>query len=121
MNYHGDYRKGDYIGKPDSALLAIDEIIRSEPGLKYAPFIAMHTFPSLLKTNQVKAYELGKAVLVTPTYEKPAYDAIIYPIEFYSDKLNLSADIYWLGAEAYLSAILFFNIGRIASRRIFTG
>ncbi len=105
MNYHGDYRKGDYVGKPDSELLAIDEIIRNEPGLKYAFFIASHTFSSLLKTNQRKAYEYGKAVLVTPTYEEPAYDAIIHPIEFYSDKLNLSAEIYRLGAEAYQAQI----------------
>ena len=105
MKYKGDAFKLDYIGKPDSALLMINEIIRNEPKLKYAPFIAFNTFSSLLKTNPRKAYEYGKEVLVTPTYEDPACDAIINPIEIYSDKLNLPAEIYQLGAEARQVAI----------------
>lgn len=99
--YVGDAYKQDYIGKPDSALLMINEIIRKEPKLKYAPFIASHTFSSLLKTDPHKAYEYGKVVLVTPTYEAPAYYAIIGSIMWYSDKLALPAEIYKLGAEAY--------------------
>src|SRR2546423_2211269 len=39
--------------------------------------------------------------MVTPTYEEPAYDAIIGGIETYSGKLNLPAEIYQLGIEAY--------------------
>lgn len=104
MDYSGDFKQ-DYIGKPDSALLAINEIVRNEPNLQYAPFLANHTFSSLVKTNQRKAYEYGKVVLVTPTYEEPAYDAIITTVEFYSDKLNLSAEIYELCAEAYQGEI----------------
>jgi len=99
--YKGDAYKKDYVGKPDSALLVIDEIVRKEPGLKYAPIIASHTFSSLLKTNPHKAYEYGKEVLVTPTYQDPAADIIIGDIEWYSDKLNLPLEIYQLGAEAY--------------------
>lgn len=101
MIYRGDDFKQDYIGKPDAALLAINEIIRKEPGLKYAPFIAYNTFSSLIKTNTQKAYEYGKVTMVTPTYEAPAFEAIIGAIDSYSDKLNLPAEIYELGAEAY--------------------
>lgn len=103
--YEGDAYKQDYIGKPDSALLLINEMVRKEPKLKYAPFIASHTFSSLLKTNPHKAYEYGKVAIVTPTYEEPAYYSIISQIEWYSDKLNLSAEIYQLGAEAYQAEI----------------
>jgi len=99
--YAGDYYKHDYIGKPDSALLAINEIISKKPKLKYAPFIASYTFSSLLKTNPHKAYEYGKAVIVTPTYDDPAYGIIIEQIQWYSDKLKIPAEIYELGAEAY--------------------
>jgi len=99
--YDGDpYKPGD-LGKPDSALLMIDEFVLSEPKLKYAPLIASRTFSSLLKKDMHKAYEYAKVVMVTPTYEEPAYDAIIGIIKWYSDKLNLSAEIYQLGAEAY--------------------
>jgi thiol-disulfide isomerase/thioredoxin len=101
MIYRGDDFKQDYIGKPDAALLAINEIIRKEPGLKYAPFIGYNTFSSLIKTNTQKAYEYGKVTMVTPTYEAPAFEAIIGAIDSYSDKLNLPAEIYELGAEAY--------------------
>lgn len=101
VRYSGDYYKQDYIGKPDSALLMINEIVRKEPKLKYAPYMADFTFSSMLKTNPYKAYEYGKLVIVTPTYEEPAYSVIINDISYYSDKLNLPAEIYGLGAEAY--------------------
>jgi thiol-disulfide isomerase/thioredoxin len=101
MKYKGDAFKLDYIGKPDSALLMINEIIRNEPKLKYAPFMAFNTFSSLLKTEPDKAYEYGKVAIVTPTYVEPAYHAIIGAIEWYSDKINLPTKIYRLGAEAH--------------------
>ena len=103
--YTGDFYKKDYVGKPDSALLVINKIIRNEPKLKYAPFIAFHTFSSLLKTDLQKAYKYGKVVLVTSTYDEPSYFSIIEPIKWYSDKLNLPAEIYELGAEAYQTEI----------------
>lgn len=65
------------------------------------PFIAYNTLCALLETNQREAYEFGKAVLVTPTYEEPAYYFIIQAIDYFSKKLNLPAEIYQLGAEAY--------------------
>jgi hypothetical protein len=99
--YEGNVYKHDYWGKPDSVLLLISEIVSREAKLKYAPSIAFHTFSSLLKTNPHKAYDYGKTVLVTSTYEEPAYYSIIGPIEWYSDKLNLPPEIYELGADAY--------------------
>jgi len=101
MNYAGNAYKHDFIGKPDSALLAIDEIIRIEPTLKYAPFVAFNTFSALLKTNPHKACEYGKVVMVTATYEAPACNAIIDAIEWNDGKLNLDPEIYQLGAQAY--------------------
>jgi len=94
------HREG-LIGNPDSALLVLTEMVRKEPGIKYAPGIAYHTFASLLKTNLDEAYNYGKKVLVTSTYEEPACYAIIDPIKLYSDRLDLPAKIYQLGAEAY--------------------
>lgn len=101
MRYRGNYFKEGDLGKPDSALLAINEIVKNEPRLKYAPHIAFNTFSSLLKTDPDKAYEYGKVAIVTPTYEEPPYDLIISPIMSHSDKLNLPSKIYLLGAEAY--------------------
>ena len=100
MRYR-DINNPEILGKPDSALLAINEVIRQEPMLKYTPIIASYTFDALLQTNPHKAYEYGKEVLVTPTYDDPAYNRIIEVIEIYSDKLNLPSEIYQLGAEAY--------------------
>ncbi len=101
MRYEGDPCLGGDRGKPDSAILMINEIVKNEPGLKYAPFIASCTFSSLLKTDPHKAYEYGKVAIVTSTYDEPPYDVIIGNIEWYSDKISLPAEIYQLGAEAY--------------------
>ncbi len=92
-------------GRPDSTLILIAEIVKKEPKLKYAPMVAYHTFFSLLVTNQQKAYEFGKKLIVTSSYVPPAYDDIIYSIQWLSDKINLSAEIYQLGAEAYQEQI----------------
>ncbi|HEY2721583.1 MAG TPA: hypothetical protein VGI82_07650 [Chitinophagaceae bacterium] len=92
-------------GKPDSALLMIDEMVKNEPQLKYAPFIASQTFISLLKTDPHKAYEYGKQAMVTSIYEEPPYDLIIGDIRFYSDKINFRKEIFELGAEAYQEVI----------------
>lgn len=98
--YVGDaFTPGD-LGRPDSALLLIAEVIRNEPRLKYASFIAFHTFSSLLKMDTHKAYEYGKEVLVNPTSEDPSF-SIIEPIKWYLDKLDIPTEIYELGAEAY--------------------
>jgi thiol-disulfide isomerase/thioredoxin len=89
----------------DSVLLTIKEIVRKEPDLKYAPMIAFYTFVSLLRTDPRKAYEYGKVVMVTPTYDEPAWSQIRGAVKIYADKLNLPAEIYQLGAEAYQAEI----------------
>lgn len=91
--------------KPDSALLAINEIVKKKPGLKYAPNIAYWTFWALLKTNPHKAYEYGKKVIATSTYQEPAYNSIINIIEDSSLGLKIHPEIYRLEAEAYQSEI----------------
>jgi tetratricopeptide (TPR) repeat protein len=67
--------------------------------------IAAHTFSALLKTDPHKAYEYGKVVMVISTYTDPAYYIIWSDIDIYSHKLNLPAEIYQLGAEAYQKRI----------------
>lgn len=104
-SYTGNAYKEDYIGKPDSALLVISDFLKKEPKLKYAPYIAFYTFSALLKTNPHKAYEYGKMVIVTPTYEKPPFHLIWGAIEWYSDKLNLTPEIYKLGVDSYQARI----------------
>jgi thiol-disulfide isomerase/thioredoxin len=108
--YFGNFQPGDLegnflkpgdLGKPDSGLSVIDEIVRKEPRLKYAPHVAFHTFSFLLITDPHKAFGYGKAVLSTTTYEPPSYDAITGSIKSYSDILDLPAEIYELGAKAY--------------------
>lgn len=95
-----DHQKTGDRGRPDLALLAIRSMVIKEPLLKYAPHIAYQTFVSLLKTDPQKACEYGKAAIATPTYQEPAFDAIIGAIETYGDSLDLSPDIYQLGANA---------------------
>ncbi len=107
-SYVGDPGKQYDPGKPDSALLLIDEIIKKEPKLKYAPAIAFHTFSSLLKTDPAKAYVFGREVLINPSYRGTDYTNITYPIEWYTEKtslLTLPPEIFELGADAYQAAI----------------
>jgi thiol-disulfide isomerase/thioredoxin len=98
--YRENLLKPGDLGKPDSALLVINAIIKKEPILTYAGIITYNTFTSLLKTNQKKALEYGRLIMVTPSYEgEPDFRMIIGAI-MYSDKLILSPEIYQLGAEA---------------------
>ncbi len=85
--------------RPDSVFSIINEIVAKEPGLKYAPFIAYYTFTTLLHTDLQKAYEYGKAAIVTPTYDEPAWYSIFNAIELYGDKLNLPPSFFLLGVE----------------------
>lgn len=90
MKYRGDRLNPDDPGNPELALLAIDEIIKKDPRLKYAPLLAFHTFSSLLKTDPYKAYEYGKVAIVTPAYTSAPYDLIIGSIETNSKKIKVA-------------------------------
>ena len=92
--------KPDYSGKPDSLLAMIAGLLRKEPRLAYAPSVAWAKFVSLLKTNPHQAYEFGKRALVDSAYGQPPFAEIKNAVYFYSDKLQLSPEIYELGAEA---------------------
>lgn len=98
--YWGDRLNPDDRGQPDSMLAAIDKIVSIEPKLKYTPFIAFHTFSTLLKTDPQKAYAYGKIAMVTPTYEEPVYSIIRRRVVYEADSLDLPPEIYRLGAEA---------------------
>ena len=101
----GDAQKVDNLGHQDSALLMIDEMVRKEPKLKYAPKIGFYTFSSLLQIDQQQAYDYGKVLLVTATYEDPPYNPVIDVIQLYSYKLNLRPELYELCAQAYQEKI----------------
>jgi hypothetical protein len=79
--------------------------LKKEPRLKYAPVTAAFTFSALLRTDASKAYEFGKKVIVTPTYQEPAYEFIIGDIRDDSRKLKIPPEIYRLGAECYQAVI----------------
>lgn len=89
-------------GNPDSALYYIDKIIKQEPRLRYKPLTAFNTLYSLLKIDPQKASEYGKKALfmTSSTDDSPSY-TMIGAIEICSYKLQLPAQIYELGAEAY--------------------
>jgi thiol-disulfide isomerase/thioredoxin len=100
LDMEAQYRLIPYRNKPDMTLFAINSMVVGEPALKYAPRVAYQTFAALLKTDTRKACEYGRKVIVTPTYEVPAVDAIINVIAAYADSLNLPPEVYDLGAEA---------------------
>jgi thiol-disulfide isomerase/thioredoxin len=103
--YIGDIETADNPRKWDSLLLMIDQMVRDEPKLRYAPRIAFYTFASLLRTDLRRAYEYGRELMVTSTYEDPDYANIFGPITLFSTKLKLPPEIYQLGAEAYQGKI----------------
>ncbi|MFM9911055.1 MAG: hypothetical protein ACKVOW_17070 [Chitinophagaceae bacterium] len=100
--------------KPDSLLLAVAEILKREPKLKYAPSIAALTFAALLKTDMHMAYEYGKEGLLTTFFGYPPSKFIIGAIDIYADSLRLTQEIFQLGAEACLVEIEQFAYPEIA-------
>lgn len=103
--FQATYSGRNYLGFPDSTLMVIDEMVKKEPKLKYAPTIAEYTFGALLLTDPHKAYEYGKQVMVTPTYESPAYESIISTVQTDSHHLTTPKEIYLLGAACYQAKI----------------
>jgi thiol-disulfide isomerase/thioredoxin len=103
--YRADPLNPDDPGKPDSALVALDEMLRKEPRLKFMPAFAAFTFVSLLQTNPHKAYAFGKEILAASTYEEDLYSIIYGNLEAFSSKLQLAPEIYRLGIEAFQAQI----------------
>lgn len=103
LNYKWN-KLGD-LKEADSILLAIDRITKKNPKLKYAPNVAYFSFKNMLLTDPARAYEYGQKVIVTPTYDSPAYFSILSSIGNYSGKIKLHRYIYRLGAEAYQAEI----------------
>jgi thiol-disulfide isomerase/thioredoxin len=94
------------IARPDTLLMAINELLKIRPELKYAPNVANWTLNSLLETNQQeKAYDYAKGLLNDSTYETRAYDVIIWSIAYYSNKRDIMPGLYLLGTEACKQAI----------------
>lgn len=84
---------------PDSVLFQIDDMVKNVPTLKFLPVFVAFTVSALLQTNQQKAYDYIKEAMVTPTYEdSPPYDTLIGQIEENSDSIQISENIYKLGA-----------------------
>ena len=105
MKYSGDpYKTGD-MGKPDSMLLAISNILQIDPEMKYQAGIICNNFASLLKINPHQAYVYAKELLKTLDPFDMPYHMIWSNIQYYSDKLPLPDEIYALGAETYRQRI----------------
>jgi thiol-disulfide isomerase/thioredoxin len=106
-----DYKaevESKYVGKSDSLLLIkINEIVRNEPELKYAPNVASYTFNVLLKMKPNEAYKYGKVLIATRTYRFPPYYVVFNSIKSYSESHILPPRLYELGAEAYQARIDF--------------
>jgi thiol-disulfide isomerase/thioredoxin len=93
-------------GKPDSALLFINQLLAKEPMLKYYPRIAHFTFFALIKTDQQKALAYGRE-LFTKSPEDPPYKSVtdaIYNMRSVR-KIPLIKELYALGAEAFQAQI----------------
>jgi len=105
MRFEKIHYKPESQDKPDSMLMAIAEITKKEPGLKYATHIVYRTFDALLKTNMDKAYKYAKEIMDTTLYGDLGYEVIIGTIGTYADKLHITPEIYQLGIDAYLFKI----------------
>lgn len=102
--YQGKYSDLNDLGFPDSTLMVIDEMVKREPKLKYAPWVASYTFTALLRTDPSKAYKFGKQAMASP-YGWYAYGSIIGAIRDDMRKLSTPKEIYLLGAECYQAKI----------------
>lgn len=84
----------------DSILLVINEMVRNVPSLKFLPNFVSFTFSALLKTDPQKAYGFAREVIATPSYsDEPSYGVLMSQIEENSDDIQISKNIYRLGAE----------------------
>lgn len=88
--------------KQDSVLPVIEEYIRLEPGLQYAPMIAYRRLLALLNKDQEAALQYGREALACTAFDEETPFLIIYAIEAQAAVQNLKPEIYQLGISAYL-------------------
>ena len=101
----------DTVSEPrrsDSVLAMIHTMLQKEPRLIYERRIAAYTFAALLKTDPAKALSYGKGMLAASTYTKPLEQFIIDDLRASGDSLQLPADLYELGIEAYRKRLQFY-------------
>lgn len=104
FRYRGNYSNTNDYGFPDSTLMVVDEMVKKEPGLKFAPWTAGYTFAALLMKDPHKAYEFGKEAMGS-RYRKYLYGIIIGDIKDDARKLNTPPEICLLGAACIQARI----------------
>lgn len=88
-------------GFTDSILVVVDEMVKNDPRLKYAPWVSSSTFSALLITDPHKACEFGKQAMAVPHNGWPASLSIIDDIRFGLRNLTMPKEVYLFGAECY--------------------
>lgn len=94
------YKLIPYKKNPEMTLFVVNSLVVGEPKLKYTRSVAYPTLVALLFTDQRKAYEYGKELMIKSDLEGPACDVIIDVISTMADTLQFTPEIYQLGAEA---------------------
>jgi len=92
-------------GFTDSILVVINEMVKNEPKLEYAPWVSSYTFRALLITNPHKAWEFGEESLAVSHNGWATCGSIIGDIRDGLRLLNMPKEIYLLGAKCYQSKI----------------
>lgn len=88
-------------GKPDSAMIVIDQLLAKDPGLKYYPRMAHFTIFSLLKTDQEQALVYIRELF--KTVPEPPFKSVTDGIYNLSEirKVTLIKGLYEIGATAF--------------------
>lgn len=97
FRYRGNYNNINDYGFPDSTLMVITEMVKKEPGLKYAQWTAQYTFSALLMKDPHQACEFVRAALLS-RYKDYLYGPIIGVIKDDARKLNTPPEVALLGA-----------------------
>ncbi|MEO8887234.1 MAG: TlpA disulfide reductase family protein, partial [Mucilaginibacter sp.] len=102
--WNNNKQKHDF-GKPDSALLVIDSMVKITPELKFQPNTADYTFYSQLKANRLNdAYNYGKQALEANITDKETlYSNLIKAIKSTREnypQIKITPEIYRIAAES---------------------
>ena len=94
-------------GKPDSALMVIDQLVTQHPQLKYAPRMGHFSFYSFIKTDPAKAAIYGRALMNADSYDDPPYKSITDAVSYMTEirKQEVPKEVYELAASAYQAQI----------------